>query len=233
LSTPGDWEEEEERLASASLAADDPTGWFDQLYAAGVSGQVQMPWSRIEPHPMLTSWVQARNLTGAGGRAIVVGCGLGADAEYLASLGFDTVGFDISQTAIRLARERFPGSAVRYVSADLLDLPVQWVHGFDLVAEIITVQALPDPPRHQAITNVSRLVAPGGILLVIAAVHNDDAPPSPLPPWPLQRAEVEAFAADGLSQVQIDIVPMPDDPDQRRWRAEFHRPLVSERPDRL
>jgi 2-polyprenyl-3-methyl-5-hydroxy-6-metoxy-1,4-benzoquinol methylase len=49
-----------------------------------------------------------------------VGCGLGADAEYLASLGFDTVGFDISETAIRLARERFPGSAVRYVSADLL-----------------------------------------------------------------------------------------------------------------
>jgi hypothetical protein len=95
-------------------------------------------------------------------------------------------------------------------------------------AEIITVQALLDPHRHQAITNVSRLVAPGGILLVIAAVHNDDAPPSPLPPWPLQRAEVEAFAADGLSQVQIHIVPMPDDPGERRWRAEFHRPLVSE-----
>lgn len=154
-----------------------------------------------------------------------MGCGLGADAEYLASLGFDTVGFDISETAIRLARERFPGSAVRHVSADLLDLPVQWVHGFDLVAEIITVQALPDPHRYQAITNVSRLVAPGGILLVIAAVHNDDAPPSPLPPWPLQRAEVEAFAADGLNQAQIDIVPMPHDPDQRRWLAGFHRPL--------
>jgi hypothetical protein len=56
LSTPGDWEEEEERLASASLTSDDPTGWFDQLYAAGASGQVQMPWSRIEPHPMLTGW---------------------------------------------------------------------------------------------------------------------------------------------------------------------------------
>jgi hypothetical protein len=28
-------EEEEVRLASASLAAGDPTGWFDRLYAAG------------------------------------------------------------------------------------------------------------------------------------------------------------------------------------------------------
>jgi hypothetical protein len=103
-----------------------------------------------------------------------------------------------------------------------------WLHGFDLVTEIITIQALPDPARHQAITNVSRLVAPGGILLAITAAHNDDAPPSPLPPWPLQPAEVEAFAADGLSQVKIDIVPMPDGPGETRWRAEFHRPLVPE-----
>jgi hypothetical protein len=29
--------QEERRLASRSLAADDPTGWFDELYAAGVA----------------------------------------------------------------------------------------------------------------------------------------------------------------------------------------------------
>jgi hypothetical protein len=99
------------------------------------------------------------------------------------------------------------------------------MHGFDLVAEIITVQALPDPPRRQAITNIGRLVAPGGTLLVIAAVHNDDAPPSTLPPWPLQRAEIEAFAAGGLTQVRIKIVATLGDPAERRWRAEFYRPL--------
>jgi hypothetical protein len=83
MNRPADWEKEEERLAAASLAAHDPTGWFDQLYAAAASGDVQMPWSRIEPHPLLTGWVQDRNLTGAGRQAVVVGCGLGADAEYL------------------------------------------------------------------------------------------------------------------------------------------------------
>jgi hypothetical protein len=51
--TPIDWEEEAERLAARSLAADDPTAWFDQLYAAGASGRVQMPWSRTRPHPLL------------------------------------------------------------------------------------------------------------------------------------------------------------------------------------
>ena len=36
-------EEEEARLASASLAAGDPTGWFDRLYAAGARGQAASP----------------------------------------------------------------------------------------------------------------------------------------------------------------------------------------------
>lgn len=106
-------EEEEARLASASLAAGDPTGWFDRLYAAGARGQVPVPWRRRLPHPLLVHWASAQELSGAGQRAVVVGCALGADAEYVASLGFDTTGFDISGIAIRLARQRFPGSTVR------------------------------------------------------------------------------------------------------------------------
>ena len=169
MRSQADWEKEEGRLAAASLAAVDPTGCFDQLYAAGASGHVQMPWSRIEAHLLVNGWTQDRNLIGEARRAMVVGCELGADAEHLASLAFDTVGFDISETAIQLARQRFTGSTVRYVTADLLDLPARWMHGFDLVAEVITVQALPDPPRRQAIANVDRLVAPGGTLLVVGS----------------------------------------------------------------
>ena len=36
-------EDEEARLAAASLAAGDPTGWFDRLYAAGAAGRVPVP----------------------------------------------------------------------------------------------------------------------------------------------------------------------------------------------
>lgn len=216
-------EQEEGRLASASLAAGDPTGWFDRLYAAGARGQVPVPWSRRHPHPLLVQWASAQDLSGAGQRAVVVGCALGADAEYAAALGFDTTGFDISGTAIWLARQRFPGSAVRYVVADLLDYPQAWLRAYDLVIEIITVQALPDPPRRQAITHISRLVAPGGTLLVIAAVHGDTTPPATLPPWPLRRDEIEAFGADGLSPARIEITATPGQPDEHRWLAEFRR----------
>src|SRR4029450_1993650 len=50
----------------------------------------------------------------AGGGRVVVGCVLGGDAEYLARLGFATVGFDFAATAIRTVRERFPASPVEY-----------------------------------------------------------------------------------------------------------------------
>jgi len=135
--------EEEARLASASLAAGDPAGWCDRLYAAGARGEVPVPWRRRQPHPLLVHWASAQELSGAGQRAVVVGCALGADAEYVASLGFDTIGFDISGTAIRLARQRFPDSTVRYVAADLLNYPQTWLRAYDLVIEIITVQRCP------------------------------------------------------------------------------------------
>ncbi|HWE90004.1 MAG TPA: alpha/beta fold hydrolase [Pseudonocardiaceae bacterium] len=218
--TSGGWDDQAERLAARSRAASDPTGWFDRLYSAAVAGEVDMPWNRMTPNPQLSGWAADKELIGDGRRAVVVGCGLGADADYLASLGFDTIGFDISETAIDVARQRFSKSAVRYQTADLLDPPADWWRSFELVIENITVQALPDPPRRQAIVNVGRLVAPGGTLLVIAAVH-DEKPFTP-PPWPLTRAEIDAFATDGLDPVRVE--QLTDPRWGRRWRAEFRRP---------
>jgi hypothetical protein len=92
------------------------------------------------------------------------------------------------------------------------------------VVESLTVQALPDPPRRRAIARAGQPVAPGGTLVVIAraATAGD---PVPGPPWPLTRAEVEAFAGPGLVPVRIDNVDgTGHHPPGRRWLAEFHRP---------
>jgi SAM-dependent methyltransferase len=219
---PIDCDEEEARLASQSLAAGDPSGWFEALYAAGASGRVTMPFDRAEAHPLLVEWADNRQLAGRGQRAIVVGCGLGADAEYVSSRGFSTTGFDISETAIQVARRRHQATTVDYVVADLLNPPPQWTHGFDLVIEIITVQALPEPPRRQAITNISRLVGPGGTLIVVAAAPGDEYTSSELPPWPLTRDDIETFACDGLTIANIETISLPDSPSSPRWRAELY-----------
>jgi hypothetical protein len=61
---PTSCDEEEARIAPRFLAAGNPTGWFEELYAAGESGRITMPWSRTEPHGLLVEWAERRNLTG-------------------------------------------------------------------------------------------------------------------------------------------------------------------------
>jgi SAM-dependent methyltransferase len=202
--------------------ADEATGWFERLYAAAEAGEAVVPWDDRAASPLLVEWTAARALDGRGRRAIVVGCGLGDDAEHVASLGFRTVAFDIAPTAIRGARRRFPGSPAEYVVADLLALPAEWRGAFDLVVEHITVQALPDPVRPAAIAAVASLVAPGGTLIVVSGARDDGAPADG-PPWPLTRAEIEAFATGGVEAVAIEDLRGQAAPWSRRWRAEFRR----------
>ncbi|WP_203416693.1 class I SAM-dependent methyltransferase [Jiangella ureilytica] len=96
------------RLAAVSLAADDPTGWFEHLYAAAADGAAVVPWDRGAPHPLLVGWLGDRDLTGV--RALVVGFGPGFDAELLANRGARTTAFDVANSAVTAARARFPGS---------------------------------------------------------------------------------------------------------------------------
>ena len=198
--------------------SDDPTGWFEPLYAAAERGEREVPWARDEPRELLVEWAQARSLDGSGRGAMVVGCGFGADAEYLSELGFDTTAFDVAPSAVRAARERHPGTAVHYVTGDLLDFPAAWGEAFLFVFESLTVQSLPDAVRPQAIRNVGRLVAPRGTLLVIASARDEADGPVQGPPWPLTRAEVDSFARGGLEPVRVEELAGP------RWRAEFRRP---------
>lgn len=218
MGTPRTWQSETARLGNADPA--DPTGWFEQLWARAEAGEITVPWDRDDPHPLLAEWsASAGDLTGR--RAVVVGCGLGADAEHLSRLGCTTTAFDISPSAVGAARERHPGSQVTYAVADLLDLPTSWRGAFDLVVEIFTVQAAHRSIRTELTRGVRSLVAPGGTLLAVQAVQRagDDAGP----PWPLTRAEMEAFAdGPGLRLATLDEVPGA--PGRAGlWRAEVRR----------
>src|SRR5204862_7777156 len=88
-------------LAQKYLSEGNPTGWFDALYveAAGNAGAV--PWANMTPNPELVSWLKARTVDGTGKRALVVGCGLGDDAEALAAYGYSDMAVDNSPDAIR------------------------------------------------------------------------------------------------------------------------------------
>ncbi len=218
-----DPEEFSGNLAKQSIAAGDLTGWFERLYAAAEAGETEVPWDRHAPSQFLVQWAEQRGLAGASQRALVVGCGLGEDAEFIAGLGYTTVAFDISPTAIAAARRRFPDSAVEYRVANLLDPPPEWHRAFDLVVESLTLQALSDPPRRDAIARVGDLVAAGGTLVVIARARADGEVVDG-PPWALTRAEIDALGQTGLEPVRIEDMRSEALPWPRRWRAEFARP---------
>jgi SAM-dependent methyltransferase len=214
------------RLAEEAAAADDPTGWFERVYAAAEAGETEVPWDHGVPNRLLVQWADDRDLRGAGRRAIVVGCGLGEDAELIADRGFDTTAFDISPTAIRAARRRYPGSAVRYVTADLLNLPEDWIESYDLVVESLTLQALTGQPRRSATASLGRLVGPGGTLYATARAREPDEPDDG-PPYALTRAEIDELAAPGLRPVRIEDLREAEPLPGRHWRVEFVRPAAS------
>jgi SAM-dependent methyltransferase len=206
----------------AAERPDEPTAWFEDLYRAAGAGAASVPWDRPAANPLLVEWME-REGPPTSARALVVGAGYGRDAEYLAALGYPTTAFDVSPSAVEQTRARYPDSHVTYAVADLLHVPVSWCGAYDLVVESMTVQALPDPPRSDAIRAVSGLVAPGGTLLVIAfGVEGtaDEYDASFGPPWPLVRREIDAFAVDGIDLVALERV-YPDR--ELRWRATFRR----------
>lgn len=215
------------QLAAASARGGDETGWFEQLYAEGEAGTAIVPWVLGEPNESLVEWAAGLDgisrLDGRGKSALVVGCGTGDDAEFLAGLGFAVTGFDIAPTAIAAARRRHPDSTVRYEVADLLNLPAEWSGAFDLVVEIYTVQPLYGKVRARALAALPGPVAPGGTLLVIGWATDDDDPERDpaMMPWPLTRAELDAAAgplrARRIEQFMGHVPALP------RWRAEFVR----------
>jgi SAM-dependent methyltransferase len=203
---------------------DDPIGWFEDLYVAAEAGEREIPWNRAEPNARLVAWADEHGLKGDGRRALVVGSGLGQDAEYIGRLGFETTAFDVAPTAIRSMEQRFPGSPVHYVVADLLQPPADWYEAFDFVLESITVQALPQDMHPEATRRVTEFVAPGGTLLVLSAAREEDEEPDG-PPWPLSRSELKAFHQGGLETVRIEeIHDTTEEAFPHRWRGEFRRP---------
>jgi len=179
-------------------AEGDFTGWFETLYAGANQNLDSVPWAHAHVHPLLTGWLEKHPLDGKGKRALVLGSGLGDDAEHLAQLGFDVTAFDISESAIEWAQKRFPDTTVDYQVADLFNLPEAWQGQFDFVLEIFTVQSLPLNLRESALSAIPPLLKEGGQLL-FACLGREHAVVPQGPPWAISRTELEILEDGGLS----------------------------------
>jgi SAM-dependent methyltransferase len=217
---------EDSKLATQQLAktyADqgNPDGWFEEFYARANGDINKVYWADLKPNPFLISWTKDHgNSTGT--RAITVGCGLGDDAEAIASSGYQVTAFDISPSAIAMCLDRFSNSSVDYRIADLFNLPTEWHQAFDLVYECNTIQILTGSNRLRAIRAITDLVAPGGYLLVSCRSRNTGEQTDAFP-LALDRQEIDEFARGGLSEVSFIAYDDDQDPPVPHFFAVYQR----------
>ncbi len=209
-------------LSTAAYIRSDYTGWFETLYAEAQGNIDAIPWADRSVNPWLLDWTKSQ-LSLQDLRVLVVGCGLGDDAEYLAGLGAKVTAFDLSPTAIDWCHQRFPTSPVNYQAIDLFVAPAEWKFGFDLVIEIYTIQALPANIRPNAIECIGNFVAIEGKLLVVCRGRNPEDACDNLP-FPLTKDELNRFVDTGLNQLSFeDSIDHFDPTPARRFRIVYQR----------
>ena len=187
------------------------SAWFDGLYAKNKETQENIPWARFSVNPLLQAYLEKK--TSHRGKALVIGCGLGDDAEALAAVGYEVVAIDVSENALSQAKERFPKSQVNYEKQDIFEMPARYHEHFDFVFESLTIQSLPVEFRRKMIQAVSDTVATGGALLVVAHERSKifDGPP-----WPLTREQIDIFLHT-LKEQSFEIVTEPSGISQTRF----------------
>jgi threonine dehydrogenase-like Zn-dependent dehydrogenase len=210
---------------SRHITLDSDGRLFDGYYASKRGGPPkEIPWANGAPHPMLVPWLAAATAPpDERNSALIVGSGLGDDAEAVAALGWNVTAFDVSPEAIAWTRERFPDSTVNYQTEDLFRLPGSWSGKFDLVVEVFTVQALPVTRRQATIDAICDTLAVDGELVVVALTRDINTPLRGRP-WPLSASELASFGDRYLVESARDTKPA-ESPDQPgRVRLSLTRP---------
>lgn len=100
-------------------------------------------------------------------RALDFGCGAGRSSRFLRNLGFQVIGVDVSQAMLEQARNRDPRGDYRWIGeGGLAGLDAGT---FDLILAAFTFDNVPDPQKISALTQLRRLLVPGGRLLVVVS----------------------------------------------------------------
>ncbi|HEY1487998.1 MAG TPA: class I SAM-dependent methyltransferase [Micromonosporaceae bacterium] len=113
-------------------------------------------------------------LVGVGARVADVGCGPGHVGAYLAGLGLDVVGIDLSPKMIEVATARYPAVAFR-----VGDMTAVGGLGSDEWAGAVcpySIVHFGPEPRAAAFAELARVIRPGGWLLLAFHTASIEAP---------------------------------------------------------
>lgn len=148
-----------------------------------------------------------------------LGCGEGTRLNYLTAGKTRGVGVDISETAIRLAKEKYP--KLKFIKADLEKLPLK-DEIFDLTYFAFVLEHLISPEK--AIIEAIRVTKKGGYLVLIAPNFGAPARASPV----FRGSRVKKFLKGILLDLALPVLKV----DTLQWsRVQPIEDLTKYKPD--
>ena len=99
-----------------------------------------------------------------------VGCGTGRWLRRYASLGLEATGVDATPEMLRVARTR--GTTAPLVAGEANHLPFR-DREFDVVSDVTVIQHIPSALQPQALLEMTRVLKPGGRLILFELVRGE------------------------------------------------------------
>ena len=132
-----------------------------------------IPWNIETPPKALVDLVESSQVQPC--KTIDIGCGAGNYAIYLASVGFDVTGVDISPSAITLAEAnaKQKGVTCRFLVADTLGGLAEIAETFEFAYDWSLLHHVFPEHRKEYVETVHRLLIPGGKYLSVCFSEKD------------------------------------------------------------
>jgi SAM-dependent methyltransferase len=131
---------------------------MNEVYADPYS----IPWNVVPRDHDVVQRVAGDRRVPADARILDLGCGYGKNATALEELGRRVYGVDIATSAVARCR-RLVQNPGRFLVASAIELP--WADRvFDAVMDVGCLHCLDDESLHVAVTQINRVLRPGGLL---------------------------------------------------------------------
>ncbi|MEK6981980.1 MAG: class I SAM-dependent methyltransferase [Candidatus Micrarchaeota archaeon] len=148
----------------------DKADYWQKMYSKKLE---DIPWE-IEKHPVELDFI-LKNKFVTGSRILDIACGSGNYSIYLAKLGFDVTAIDISEKAIKIAKEKAKVAEVKinFITGDFLEYSFE-EKKFDFIFDYSIMHHItPDDILHYTKKEIS-LLDKDGILALVCYSDKDE-----------------------------------------------------------
>jgi SAM-dependent methyltransferase len=183
---------------------------FESAYrgeVASLGAAAKPPWSIGEPQPPLAELIAQGKFHGD---VLDVGCGEAAISLYLAEHGYTTVGLDLSETAIKLARAEAASRGLTNTTFDVAD--ISDFSGYDgrfgTIVDSTLFHSIPVEAREGYLQSIVRAAAPGAsyFVLVFDRAGMPEGPASPVTEDELRDVVSRYWTIDDIVPARIHAV---------------------------